>query len=153
MKARTLIGIMLSLVLVYSSFAFTNSTVDQVKAKIDAGEDILLLDVREPQEYREGHIRGAINLPWNSGVLREKYASLPKDKPIIVICRSGGRSAAASAFLEEQGYDQILNMIGGMNAWEYDTITGEEPGSEECAEGPCLVTSSWGSLKASFQIE
>jgi rhodanese-related sulfurtransferase len=153
MKARALIGIMLSLILVYSSFAFTNSTVDQVKAKIDAGEDILLLDVREPQEYREGHIQGAINLPWNSGVLREKYASLPKDKPIIVICRSGGRSAAASAFLEEQGYDQILNMVGGMNAWGYDTVTGEEQGPEECLEGPCLVTSSWGNLKASFQIE
>jgi len=119
MKARTLFGIVLLLMLIGSSFAFTDISVDEVKAKIDAEEDIFLLDVRELWEFEAGHIRGTVNLPWNSGVLQEKYASLPKDKPIIVICRSGNRSAAASAFLEEKGFDHVLNMLGGMNVWTY----------------------------------
>ena len=140
----TLVGL---LFLVDSGFAFTNVSVEQVKGKIDSKEDIVLLDVREPQEYEERRIQETINLPWNSGVLREKYASLPKDKPIVVICRSGSRSAAASAFLEEQGFDPVLNMVSGMNAWTYNTVSKEEP----CPAGPCLITSSWGNVKASLR--
>jgi len=155
MKTKTLLAIAILLILIGSSFAFTDISVDQVNAKLDAEEDIVLLDVREPSEFEGGHIRGAINLPWNSGVLREKYADLPKDEPLIVMCRSGGRSRPASAFLEEKGLEQVLNMVGGMNAWTYSTVTGEEeeaptspPG---CAEGRCAITGSWGSIKALFQ--
>lgn len=135
MKRKALIGAVLSFILVGSSFAFTDLSVQQVKAKIDSGEEILLLDVREPSEFEEGHIRGAINLPWISEVLQERYASLPKDRPVIVICQSGRRSAAASAWLEERGFDPVLNMVGGMNAWEYETPT-------------VVRTVSWGSIKA-----
>ena len=151
MKTKTLLAIAILLILIGSSFAFTDLSVDQVKAKIDAKEDIVLLDVREPSEFEGGHIRGAINRPWNSGVLQEKYDSLPKDKPLIVICRSGGRSRAASAFLEEKGFDQVLNMVGGMNAWTYSTVTGEEEeGPTSCFEGGCTV-GSWGRIKAFFR--
>ena len=151
---KTWLGILLLLTPIGSSFAFTDVSVDQVKAKIDSAEAIFLLDVREPWEFETGHIRGTVNLPWNSGVLREKYASLPKNKPIIVICRSGNRSVAASAFLEEKGFDHVLNMLGGMNAWTYSTVTTEEeetslnpPG---CIEGRC-TGGSWGSIKAFFR--
>ena len=154
MKTKTLLGIAITLLLMGSTFAYTDLSVDQVKAKIDAKEEIFLLDVREPSEFEGGHIRGAVNLPWNSGVLQEKYATLPKDKPLIVICQSGGRSAAASAFLEEKGFDQILNMVGGMNAWKYDTVTGEEQETSislsGCIEDPC-TRKSWGNIKALFR--
>ena len=89
---KTLLALAMLVILTASSFAFTNLTPADVKEKIDAGEDMVLLDVREPSEFKGGHILGAINLPWNSEVLKEKYADLPTDKPIIVICRSGGRS-------------------------------------------------------------
>ena len=154
MKAKTLLAIAILLILIGSSFAFTDISVDEVKAKIDAKEEIFLLDVREPSEFEGGHISGAINLPWNSGVLQEKYATLPKDKPLIVICQSGGRSAAASAFLEEKGFDQVLNMVGGMNAWTYDVVTGEEQKTSislsGCIEEPC-TNKSWGNIKTLFR--
>ena len=155
MKAKTLLAVAILLILIGSSFAFTDLSVDEVKAKMDAEEDIVLLDVREPSEFEGGHIRGAINLPWNSGVLREKYADLPKDKVLIVICRSGARSRAASAFLEEKGFDQVLNMVGGMNAWKHGTITEEEEktaiSSSRCCEGGCIIIWAWERIKAFFR--
>ena len=154
MKAKTLLAAAILLILIGSSFAFTDLSVDQVKAKLDAEEDILLLDVREPSEFEGGHIRGAINLPWNSGVLQKKYADLPKDKPLIVICRSGARSRAASAFLEGKGFDQVLNMMGGMNAWKHGTVTGKEEkaaiSSSRC-EGGCIIIWAWERIKAFFR--
>ena len=150
MKARTLFAAAILLILIGSAFAYTDLSVDQVKAKIDAEEDLVLLDVREPSEFEGGHIRGAINHPWNSGVLQAQYGDLPTDKPIIVICRSGGRSAAASIFLDGQGFDQVFNMLGGMSAWTYETVTGEEE-QEECVEESCLGVRSWGSIKALFR--
>ena len=138
MKRTMLLGIALSLIVIGSSFAFTDLSVQEVKAKIDSGEEMIILDVRELWEFEEGHIRGAINLPWTSGVLLEMYALLPMDKPILVVCQSGRRSAAASAWLEEQGFDEVFNMVGGMNAWEYDIATGVTG----------VESWSWGRIKA-----
>ena len=149
MKAKTLLVTALLLILIGSAFAYTDLSVDQVKAKLDAEESLVLLDVREPSEFEGGHIRGAINRPWNRGVLQAQYADLPTDKPIIVICRSGGRSAAASAFLDGKGFDQVLNMLGGMSAWTYEAVTGAEE-QEECSGESCLDEGSWGSIKAFF---
>ena len=150
MKAKTLLATAILLILIGSAFAYTDLSVDQVKAKMDAEEDLVLLDVREPSEFEEGHICEAINRPWNSGVLQEQYGDLPTDKPLIVICRSGARSAAASAFLDGKGFDPVFNMLGGMSAWTYETVTGAEE-QEECSGGSCLSEVSWGSIKAFFR--
>ena len=138
MKKAMLMGVALSLTLIGSSFAVTDLSIQEVKAKIDSMEEMVILDVREPWEFEGGHIEGAINLSWTSGVLEENYALLPTDKPILVVCQSGRRSEAASTWLEAQGSDEVLNMLGGMGSWEYDVVTG--------ATGVELV--SWGWIKA-----
>lgn len=74
-----------------------------------------VLDVREPQEFEMGHIEGAKLIPLGS--LPDRMAEVPKDKPVVVVCRSGNRSSRAAAFLTEQGFTNIENLMGGMIAW------------------------------------
>lgn len=81
----------------------------------DAGA--FLLDVREPEEWRAGHQMGAVHVPM--GDVIADHPDLPRDRPIYVICRSGGRSAAITEALGAWGYDAI-NVAGGMQAWSID---------------------------------
>ncbi len=80
-------------------------------------EDAAVLDVREPDEYREGHIKGAIHIPL--GLLEGQLDKLEKyrDHPLVVYCRSGQRAAKAAAILQRQGFSKIYKMNGGMMAW------------------------------------
>ena len=78
---------------------------------------------REESEYEKGHIPGAKLMPWNSGVLQEKWETLPTDHIIIVHCASGFRSALAAAFLEEQGFQNVKDM-GGF--YSYRALHGAE---------------------------
>ena len=80
--------------------------------------EVTFLDVREPNEYEEGHIPGTLLLPWLSGELEERWQELPTDGLIIVYCRSGGRGRQATAFLLEQGFTEIVNVTGGFNAYQ-----------------------------------
>lgn len=89
-------------------------TVDQARARIDTG-DPFILDVRRRTEFDEGHIPGATNISHTR--LRDRLADLPKDKPILVNCLSGGRSARACSLLQKHGYD-ATNIAGGITAWD-----------------------------------
>ncbi|HBM90372.1 MAG TPA: rhodanese-like domain-containing protein [Rhodospirillaceae bacterium] len=80
-----------------------------------SSEAPFLLDVRQPQEYQIDHIEGATLIPL--GELSVRLNELPKDKVIVVYCRSGNRSARAAALLRENGFDKIENLIGGMRVW------------------------------------
>ena len=86
-------------------------------------DDLTVVDVREPSEYSDtrGHIPGALNYPWNSGVLEAQYGELPIDGPILVVCRSGGRSNQAANFLDSKGFSMVYDMQGGMSAWKWET--------------------------------
>ncbi|HEX9992833.1 MAG TPA: rhodanese-like domain-containing protein [Acidimicrobiales bacterium] len=89
-----------------------------------------LLDVRQPDEYRDdGHIAGAHLVPL--GEVADRAAEVPTDRPVYVICRSGARSARAVQFLRAQGVDAV-NVTGGMLAWadggERPVRTGDQPG-------------------------
>jgi sulfur dioxygenase len=81
------------------------------------GEALQLLDVREPDEYRGvlGHIAGASLVPL--GMLRAAARSLDRQRPTIVICRSGGRSGRAAVDLLELGFSRVASLRGGMIAW------------------------------------
>ncbi|MFQ6093480.1 MAG: rhodanese-like domain-containing protein [bacterium] len=103
--------------------AYQDITPAEVHQKVENGDDMVIVDVRELWEYDPAHIIGAINLPWNSRVLQERYEELPMDRDIIVVCRSGNRSAAASTFLDSQGFEHVFNMVGGMLAWEWETVS------------------------------
>lgn len=75
----------------------------------------LLVDVREPNEYAEVHAEGALALPLSE--LETRYGELPTNRPLVMICRSGARSARAGEFLLQHGYDDVTNLTGGTLAW------------------------------------
>jgi len=92
-------------------------TVEELKAKLDKGESPLVIDVREPWEYDEFNIHGKL-IP-----LGNIQASLPDleshaDDEIIIHCRSGARSAAATDFLTKNGFTNVKNLTGGMLEWQ-----------------------------------
>ena len=91
---------------------------DAVREALESGEDVTVLDVREPEEWEEGHIKGAKHLP--RGLLELKAADeLPNTEArIITHCASGGRGTLAARTLGEMGYTNIANMEGGITAWQ-----------------------------------
>jgi glyoxylase-like metal-dependent hydrolase (beta-lactamase superfamily II)/rhodanese-related sulfurtransferase len=78
--------------------------------------DLLILDVREPGEWQEGHIEYAQHIPFYT--IEQRRAELDPNQPIAVICGSGQRSAVAAALLQRHGFQRVLNVIGGMEAWD-----------------------------------
>jgi rhodanese-related sulfurtransferase len=101
------------------------ATVHELRDKVFAGEELSVLDVREPHETALGIIEGALRMPWTSGVLKSEHATLPTGHPTYVICRSGARSLPAATYLVDQGHTCVFNVQGGMNAWEtagYPTV-------------------------------
>jgi phage shock protein E len=81
-----------------------------VKQKIDAGATVV--DVRSPEEFRDGSYPGAINIPLN--VLTSRLAELAKDKPVVLYCASGARSGLAARQLKHAGFGDVLN-AGGLS--------------------------------------
>lgn len=77
---------------------------------------VYLLDVREPDEYAAGHIPGITLIPM--GEVASRLAELPRDKEIIVTCRTGNRSGQVADLLRQQGFTNVHNMSGGIVAWE-----------------------------------
>jgi molybdopterin/thiamine biosynthesis adenylyltransferase/rhodanese-related sulfurtransferase len=90
-------------------------TVDEVSARLDAGDDLLILDVREPLEWQISAIDGTLRIP-KGDVLRH-LGELPRDRDIVVHCKTGIRSADVIRELQAEGYTQLYNMAGGINAW------------------------------------
>jgi len=95
---------------------FTSLTPEQAMALIREKKDLLIVDVRSRQELREGKIKGSVLVPfWN--VMKGSH-SLPKDRPMLLVCAVGGRSYAAMQILSRQGYTELYNLKGGMSAWK-----------------------------------
>lgn len=93
----------------------------QLASLIDEGKAIQIIDVRETDEVAEGMIPGAINIPL--GLIEFRMHELDKAKEYIMVCRSGGRSGRATEFLESYGFN-VINMEGGMLAWEGKVVIG-----------------------------
>ncbi len=117
--------------------AHTDVTAQEAKNLIDTTSQLTIVDVREESEFCEeddadgdgvvGHIPGAVNYPWISEMLQPRYAELPVDGDILVVCRSGHRSDEAAEFLDSKGFTSVYDMQGGMRSWQWDT--------EACLEG------------------
>lgn len=88
----------------------------QTARALQSREDVVLFDVREPAEYDAGHIAGAKLIPL--GQVSSRMAEIPKDKTVILTCRSGNRSGQAADFLRQQGWSNVHNMAGGIVAWQ-----------------------------------
>jgi len=85
------------------------------QALIASNKPVFVLDVRQQDEYDAGHVDSAVLIPSND--LPGRYSELPKDKPIVVYCRSGIRSARAVAFLRAQGFANAFSLAGGFMGW------------------------------------
>ncbi len=106
-------------VLLSSKQPATFITIDPKEAKkiLDSRSDVLLVDVRNPQELTQGgRIEGAQLVPFPY-ILRGKH-NLPRDKAIMLICAVGGRSFVAGKFLKRDGYKESFNVGGGISAWK-----------------------------------
>ena len=79
------------------------------------GTPYYLLDIREQHEYDAGHIDGCVHIPM--GMLREQYQTLPHNKPLIVYCKIGGRSADVTRWLNAHGYPNAMSLDGGIIEW------------------------------------
>lgn len=73
------------------------------------------IDVREPSEYKSGHIPGAVNIPL--GLLEFRIHEIKKNQPVVMVCLSGGRSSNACNFVTNQGFENVYNLTGGMSKW------------------------------------
>ena len=93
----------------------TEISVTELKARMDRGEDVFVLDVREPHEYEINRIPGSTLIPL--GDLAERVAELDANREIITQCKSGMRSARAASFLREHGFKNVKNLKGGVLAW------------------------------------
>lgn len=87
----------------------------ELKKKIDSKKPFFLLDVREPHEYQISKIPGSTLIPL--GDLPKRWQEVPKNQEIILQCKAGIRSAKALLFLQQQGYENMLNLKGGIDAW------------------------------------
>jgi adenylyltransferase/sulfurtransferase len=94
-------------------------SVDQVKAQVDAQKgQLILVDVRERDEYREGHLAGALSLPRGFLEMRVEEAIADKNAPVVAYCAGGTRSLLAGRILMDMGYENVTSMAGGYNAWK-----------------------------------
>ncbi|MBL8131526.1 MAG: hypothetical protein JNL42_06685 [Anaerolineae bacterium] len=115
---------------------FNAVRVDDLKAELDAGNELFVLDVRTGDEYAESHIEGAVNVPLNE--LTDHLDMLPAfDAPIVVVCGSGHRSALAMVALNLLGYSNTRSMLSGMTSWtakEYPVV--QEPAEAAAGAAP-----------------
>jgi len=139
-KKTTLIaGIVIVLLAIFAATAFRPAAVadqaeivetlpDEVSVEEAARlreEGAFILDVRQPEEWEAGHIPGATLIPL--GELPDRMDEVPVDQKVVVVCRSGNRSAQATQFLRQNGYHLVTSMAGGMNQWaaaNYEFVTG-----------------------------
>lgn len=132
---------------------YVSVTTGEVKELLagDLGDDLVLLDVRQQDEYREGHLEGAILIPLSQ--LEARLSEIDRDKTILVVCWSGYRSARAASILADAGFSNVLNYAGGMSAWDGTEVTGDSPRATAriiAAEGDVAIrrsrASDWESI-------
>jgi rhodanese-related sulfurtransferase len=82
---------------------------------VDQKKNIYLLDVRTPQEYAQGRMKGSVLIPINE--LERRVQEVPKNRPILVLCAAGSRSKLAAGFLVNKGYGDVYNLTDGLSGW------------------------------------
>jgi len=92
-------------------------SVQELKQRIDAGDAPIMIDVREPHEWDQQHLPGVEKVSLGTLPVKLNELDAYKDKEVVMICRSGGRSGRATMFLQQQGFKNVRNLSGGMLAW------------------------------------
>ena len=100
-----------------TQLTFKDVDVAGAKKMIADNSDLVILDVRTPEETAKGMLPNAIEIDFYGDDFEDKISKLDKNKSYLVYCRSGGRSVSASNKMIEKGFTDITNMLGGYNAW------------------------------------
>lgn len=94
----------------------TIPSIDVAEARAKSGEGAVIVDVREPGEFAAVRVEGAALFPISTFALR--FGDLPRDRPLLVMCAAGSRSLAATAHLIRNGWSDVVNVAGGIEAWQ-----------------------------------
>ena len=95
-----------------------NSSLVSPQELSEVQDEILLIDVRTPQEYQQGHIENSKNINIAGDSFKEEIQKLDKSQPVYVYCKVGGRSAKAASMLKEMGFEEVYDLEGGIRNWE-----------------------------------
>ena len=124
-----LLALVLALALCFGCSAPVTDTPAQILEDITAGEadelieenqgnpDFIIVDVRTPEEYAEGHIGGSLLIDFYADDFEEKIGQLDREGEYLVYCRSGNRSSQALSVMEDFGFREVYNLLGGIKAW------------------------------------
>jgi hydroxyacylglutathione hydrolase len=117
----------------------SSPSIDEVGIEaIDAAPpNVVLLDVREPEEFARGHLPGAVNLPQAD--IATRLGEIPRDRPVMTICQSGSRSLRSAQFLRQQGFQNVASVVGGTRAW---LAAGRAVEATDTTSGPLRITDS-----------
>ena len=99
---------------------------EQLMSRIDKGTAPLILDVRSPREFADGHVPGAINIPHTALADRLKELTQHKGQDVAVYCEAGVRAAVAGEILENSGFENVLHLEGDMRAWRSKRLPQEQ---------------------------
>lgn len=88
------------------------------QSTMDTTKNGLLVDVRTPEEFESGHLKGAINIDFRGNDFKTQIQKLDKHAPIFVYCHSGNRSGKATEMMRELGFTNVSNLTGGISGWE-----------------------------------
>jgi len=96
----------------------SNLDVNQVSEMVAENQEIVLIDVRTPEEFQEGHLEGAKLINFYDTDFQEEIKKLDSAKKYVVYCRSGGRSSKSVSAMKKMGFTDVYNMSGGILAWK-----------------------------------
>ncbi len=88
------------------------------EAKLNSDPSVQLLDVRTPEEFKEGHLKNAVNINFYDDDFAQQVVKLDKNKPLLVYCAKGGRSASAAEQMAKSGFTALYELDGGIIAWK-----------------------------------
>lgn len=120
MKQLVSVFLLIPLLFLYSCGRGQSENVlspEDFKTQMAASEGAVVLDVRTPEEFSQGHLEHAVNVDWNSADFDKRIAKMDKSSTYFVYCLSGGRSGSAAADMRAKGFTNVIEMEGGMMAW------------------------------------
>jgi rhodanese-related sulfurtransferase len=99
---------------------FQNAGTADAKSLIESKSDLVVLDVRTPEEYASGHLADAVNIDVRAADFSDKVGALDKNKSYLVYCRTGKRSLQATDIMKGLGFTDVTNLTGGITQWQAD---------------------------------
>ena len=105
-----------------SNAPFKQARPAEIRRRLDAGEQLRIIDVREPDEYAIAHVEQAELRPMSE--IQSWWQELPRDEELVIMCHHGGRSAQVAMALSRAGFERLTNMAGGIDAWSAEVDPG-----------------------------